>query len=50
MEKYSWSVLELKVPPNRRQIYTSMTGEDIPDLFVFKPTYKPDPDFVSEEI
>ena len=43
-EKYSWNVLERKVPPNRRQIHTSIIGEDIPDLPVFKPLFMPDPD------
>jgi hypothetical protein len=43
-EKYSWSVLERKVPPNRRKIHTSIMGEKMPDLLVFKPTFMPDPD------
>lgn len=46
-EKYSWSILERKVPPLRRQINTSMIGEDIPDLLVFKPKFMPDPDFLA---
>jgi hypothetical protein len=46
-EKYSWNLLERKVPPLRRQINTSMIGENIPDLLVFKPTFMPDPDFVA---
>jgi hypothetical protein len=45
-KKYSWNVLERKVPPNQRQIFTSMVAEDIPDLLVFKPTFIPDPDIV----
>jgi hypothetical protein len=46
-EKYSWSILERKVPPLRRQINTSMRGEDIPDLLVFKPRFMHDPDFLA---
>ena len=46
-KKYSWNVLERKVPINRRSIYSSMRAEDIPDLLVFEPKYMPDPDFVA---
>ena len=46
-EKYSWSILERKVPALRRDINTSMIGEEISDLLVFKPKFMPDPDFVS---
>ena len=49
-ENYSWSVLERKVPPNRRKIHTSIMGEKIPDLLVFKPTFMPDPDLYAQEI
>jgi hypothetical protein len=49
-KKYSWNVLERKVPSNRRQIYTSMLAEEIPDLLVFKPTLIPDPDSLAKEI
>jgi hypothetical protein len=42
-EKYSWRVLESDVPPNRRKIETSMKGKKIPNLLVFKPTFKPEP-------
>ena len=45
-EKYSWSILDIKVPPLRRQINTSMVRENIPDLNVFKPKFMPDPHFV----
>jgi hypothetical protein len=46
-KKYSWNVLERKVPINRRIIYTSMRAEDIPDLLVFKPTFIPETDFLA---
>jgi hypothetical protein len=49
-KKYSWSVLERKVPPLRRTINSSMIGEDIPDLLVFKPKNIPDPHFPELEI
>jgi hypothetical protein len=45
-EKYSWIILERKVPANRIDKNTSMVGENIPDLHVFKPKFMPDPDFV----
>jgi hypothetical protein len=41
-EKYSWRVLESEVSPNLRSIYSSMKGRKIPNLLVFKPTFKPD--------
>jgi hypothetical protein len=46
-ENYSWNILERKVPPLRRQINTSIVGEDIPDLLVFKPKYLPDLDLMA---
>ena len=48
-ENYSWNVLERKVPPLRRNINTSMKGENMPDLLVFKPKFMPDPDFLAKE-
>jgi hypothetical protein len=45
-ENYSWSILESKVSANQRQINTSIVGEKMPDLHVFKPKFMPDPDFV----
>ena len=51
MEKYySWRLLEKKVPNNRRNTYTSIKGEYLPDLLVFKPTFIPDPDLYEQEI
>ena len=48
-QKYSWNVLERKVPPLRRQINTSMIGEQIPDLLVFKPKWMPEPDSEAQD-
>jgi hypothetical protein len=36
------------VPPNRRQIYTSMMPDEIPNLLVFKPK-SVDSDFVGKD-
>jgi hypothetical protein len=49
-KKYSWSVLERKLPPNRIKIHSSIIRENMPDLLVFKPKFMPDPDLYAEEI
>ena len=49
-KKYSWSVLERKLPPNRIKIHSSIIRESMPDLLVFKPIFMPDPDLYAQEI
>ena len=48
-ENYSWTILERKVPSNRIDMFTSMVGEEIPDLLIFRPKFIPDPDSAAQE-